>query len=1024
MNKFLKHLLITFIVILLVIFSLLCSNIAFKHITLSLINSFVPVKVSVDRWTFHPWKSIHARGLVVADISKKTGITNFYLSVNSLNLNYEAASLLSDLPVFDLVEVQGAVFVSSSSKSPVVKAKKPNSSKKKKKKHSDISRKKTFSLPSFPVIIKKIVVKNFSFKYTEDENLFFGITNFNFAGINIGPKNSGSALANGSAFYNDGNHIIVKSIPFAWEMDYTIRNSVIPDLFSSTLLVSNITGQTESMNLSPLAVELNISTSKTDDFLNISNCLLKDYWNGNNNSSLSITGKVNFIENIINCQANINIWSNNIYQTLIFPQKKYSISHGEGILNFKTKADIYKIYGKLMLEKVYSKKNKDLPFLNFNSTFDLSFNNKINNLKLNGFNFIVENKKHQIAQLKTTLPFSLNLGDKDIIKTNNKSQVSLVINKLDIKYFNNFVSKKNIKFNSGEINSKIICDIVGTGNKINVNSLITADKVNFSFNKSIWDDIGIKLNFDGNINNLKAVSLSHFNTSFFIKKRLAGEIAAGGTYNIQTGKEKIAIAATDISGELISPLIDKKGKNKILNNLFFNLKVLLEQAENITNRKILLGFNINNPKRSSEKEIEKINLDINANITPDKLTFNKCVFSAFPSKWDDNNLKLTGEFNFKKKKKPSDLTLHSKHFDATVLFDTFMPLEKPHSKKRKRRKHRRDSIVKKDKKSKEINEPVPPKDNFINLIFKTHIDEFIVRKMEVTPLSFDFIMENNKINFLTRNVKINGGQFDLNTQIDLNVTGYVYSSTLNTTNIPLYPVLETWSPKISNKVLGNLDSKVLLSGKGFSATNIVKFLKGDVNISLHDGYFENIPLLTELSNILRLKDLNNYNFNKCIINGRISDGTNFIDDINIESKTIKMGIDGYATMNKNVDLDIYLALSGRTIKSIFSNKKFKINVPFTGSLDKFYKLPMPIKVTGQFDKPKIKSNIKNFVPVLLKAVGANAVSIIDGLFGKNKEKKKKAKEEGVELLKGLWNELQKQPMNLPQKKHNLPHRTK
>ena len=114
MKRFFKYLFITFILILLFVFSLLCSNILFKHITLPLINVFVPVKISVKNWNFRPWKSLNANGLVIADISSKTDVTNFYLSANLIDLNYKASSLFSDVPLFYLVKVEGVNYTTSS----------------------------------------------------------------------------------------------------------------------------------------------------------------------------------------------------------------------------------------------------------------------------------------------------------------------------------------------------------------------------------------------------------------------------------------------------------------------------------------------------------------------------------------------------------------------------------------------------------------------------------------------------------------------------------------------------------------------------------------------------------------------------------------------------------------------------------------------------------------------------------------------------------------------------------------------
>jgi hypothetical protein len=1026
MKRSLKYLLIALALFLVIIFSLLCSNIVFKHITISLINSFVPVKVQVEKWSFNPWKSIHAKGLVVADISSETGITNFYLSANSLDLSYKAFSFFSDVPFFSFVEANDVKLVTIAHKKEIKKKEKVHLPKKNGQKQSD-NNKNVISIPDFPVFIKKIVIRNFSFHHTDSNNKSFGIADFNFAGINIGPQNSGSALINGSLFYNDNKNVSINYIPFAWQMDYTIKNSLVPDLFSSTLLISNVVGQAENMNLSPLAAELNIDTSKNGDFLNISKCHLKNYWSGDKIATMSITGKVNIIKKYIDCQVRVEIWSNSVYQAIMDSHKSFDISqsHSSGTFNFNIDgmAEKHKVDGKFELNKIAVPKHPKLLPINFAGIFNIEFDNKTQKIKLNKFNFLIEDKKRQLAQLKITNPFWLSIDrkNKKTLNTNDNAKISLTAQKFNLKYLDNLINNNIINFGSGEVSGEIICDVLGLGEKIDVNSSISADKINFSFNKAKWENIGFKLNVNGNIKNLNSVSISRFNNSFFINKKKTGEIAAGGFYNILSGKEKIAIAATGISGELISPLLD--AKNRKLDNLVFSLKVLSERKERIKNRKLSIYLNADNSKRLSENDLEKFSLNINADINNDKIIFNKCILTASPGKWNDNILKLTGEFDFKKGEDPSNITIQSGHFDATSLFNTFLPLEKSKKiKKGKKKKHDKKIVEKKEEEKSE--EPVPPNLQFINLILKTHVDEFIVRKMTVVPLSFDFIMKNNKLNFQTRNMTVNGGDFDLKVQADINVTGYVYSSSLKTENIPLNPVLETWAPKISNKILGNLNSEIYMSGKGFSTTNIIKHFKINSKIFMNDGHLEDVPLLISLSKMMKIDDLSDYSFSKCSMKIISQNGTNYIKDISIEGDTIKIGINGAVAFDNSLDLDVYLALSGREIANIFSKNDSKIKMPFTGSLNKFYKLPMPIKVGGRMSKPKLQTNIKEFIPMLIKMMGPDVIKSFGKLFSKDKTESENAKKECVELLQGLWNELQKHPADSSQKKHNLPHRSK
>jgi len=99
---------------------------------------------------------------------------------------------------------------------------------------------------------------------------------------------------------------------------------------------------------------------------------------------------------------------------------------------------------------------------------------------------------------------------------------------------------------------------------------------------------------------------------------------------------------------LLNPFLDANKLNDKINDLIFNFKAISEQHEKTKSRNFSINLKIDNPKRLSENELKKVSLDINANISSDKLIFNNCSLLTLPAKWDDNTLKLTGEINLKK----------------------------------------------------------------------------------------------------------------------------------------------------------------------------------------------------------------------------------------------------------------------------------------------------------------------------------------------------------------------------------------
>ena len=1031
MKKFLYYFFASLALIVIILYSLLCSSFFFKNITVKFINSFTPVNLQVENWEFKPWRSLKADGLHISDISSKDGGTNFFLSADSLNLYYKASSFFSDTPEFSLVEIDGIKIIARKTK--------PITNKEKKKKKAGKTKNKTsHKKPPFsklPFIIKKFVVRNCDFYFADSKNISFGIKNFGLAALDIAAGSEGTALASGALFYYDGKNVSIDSLPFACDISYKFGATVIPDFFSSALLASNLFGRAGKFDLAPFTTELSIKSSKNNNKLYIDKFLLEGYWNGNKISTLSVTGKIDIAKNIINISPTIKISSNDFFQAVIAAHQKFDIRESDAVGFFNVSANIpqkkYALNGKFAVNKVKAKKSGELPPMNFAGAFNLAFDNKTKQLDLNKINFIVKDAAHPMLQLKTEAPVVLKLGSKfsEKIDTNEVAKINLIINKVKLKYFNDFIKNKKIRFNAGNISGKINCNIVGAGNNISADNLIVADNIDFSLKKARWQNCNVKISLNGKLDKLQNFTISAFNTKFFVNKRAAGEIAAGGIYNLKSKKERIAVAATDLAGALFHPLLDAKGKNKNIDELLLNFKILTSRPENAKTKNISATFSVIDTSRLSDDELEKISLNFDINQTEEKIYFNKCELLVLPGKWDDNNLKLSGEFFIDKSNRESDLTLHAKHFDATAILDEFLPIEKakPKTKSKKKKPPRKKQKTKR----KEKNEPLPAKLQFVNLNFKTHIDEFIARDLVISPLSFDFIMKNNKMMFVTKNVLINDGPFDLNIQADMNYTGYYYTTKMNVSEIPLKPIFDTFAPKLSDALVGKLDGTLQFEGKGFSRKNLYKFFKGKSSILIKDGHLGDVPVLKTMAKMLKIKELSDYSFSKCTINAVSFNGTNFINDMNVEGKTIKMGLNGFTTFKEDLNLDVYLALSGKVIADIFSRQdKFKI--PFTGALDTFYKLPMPIKIGGKFRKPKMQSNVKEFIPMLVKTIGADAMSLLGNIFSKDKKKSKKAKEDGLKLLQNLFEEVkekQQPPSRPPQqrqqeKQYNLPHRVK
>jgi hypothetical protein len=243
--------------------------------------------------------------------------------------------------------------------------------------------------------------------------------------------------------------------------------------------------------------------------------------------------------------------------------------------------------------------------------------------------------------------------------------------------------------------------------------------------------------------------------------------------------------------------------------------------------------------------------------------------------------------------------------------------------------------------------------------------------------------------------------------------------------------MNTLLPNNRNTVNGKLFSVVSLQGRGLTRPNITKHFRAETRTLLRDGRLLNFPVLKQLGDALRYQALKHLPFERGTFNAGMKNGICTITDSGVDSDTIKAGLRGTMNLDRELDMNLMLGLSGSEMIRFLSKWIPQDRLPLSQQLTNFYQFPV-IPIAGSLDNPSLPPADELFKDVY-KAMGSSALNIMQALLEQDNVEKikdvfkddniKKSLEDGLDLFMDIFTkpkDMQKDPGGKREQKNRPP----
>ena len=307
-------------------------------------------------------------------------------------------------------------------------------------------------------------------------------------------------------------------------------------------------------------------------------------------------------------------------------------------------------------------------------------------------------------------------------------------------------------------------------------------------------------------------------------------------------------------------------------------------------------------------------------------------------------------------------------------------------------------------------------DNFqlpdkIDFILSGKFKEMLYQTYDMKQLTGKLHIHNQRIDFEQTSLEMIGGTFGMTGYYDTkekNNHKADFNLKLKHISIPetykTFVTVQSFA-KAANYIIGLMDANITINstlGKGYAPNLSTLTSEGDLNIP--KAAIQNVPALKIISEKLHLPKLQNLELTNLNPSYIIKDGKfRFKKPLNFKYQGINMNLDGYNSLDKSIN---YVMSFDLPAKEVNGQAQSAVNNLFKGQN---MRLPLneTIKVnaiiTGTFDKPSIKLDIKDV-----------AKSIVNSIRDKAKEEINKKVDEAKAKAQA---ELDKQKQNLEAEKN-------
>jgi len=1007
---------------------------------LPMISNATPYRVTLSGWRFRPWSHVAIKGLVVRQKAHGGMPESTIANVRALNATYSLASLLSAHPVLDSVVIDTPVVGLTSAKaetSPLpgatapspaprppapapVPAPKPAPTSEPKA----AERSPTLAAMAIPFTAKSVRISNGDISYEDSAGMRVRVRDMNLTARDLGPEQQGAVDMSATVAFADGKEIAIERLPLAFNAQCQLSKSLVPNTLTANMAVTNVAGVVGALDLRPLASTVNVVVKSQDaKQFHVERAAARIDWLNTMLAQLTVTGAINVSQMIADAAIDAALRPSPLWQALIPAKTGINIADTTADINMRIssrdKGQALTSAGSVRVRdfKVAAPKAgaQTITPMNVDGVFNASVDNRAKTLVVPQLDLTVSQRNAPVIAMRAEEPVTVNWGKNQAAGgANENARIRLDITKLYLPQLNAFLKAGETSINDGELSAALRCDIANRGERIGVQGTIDASNVELRSGKAQWRRLSVKSQIATELAALGLVNVQRLTAETSLNDQPAGQLAAGGYYDIKAGSNRLALAVAKMSSELVRPLLDPNNKNRRLDGLVMTLQSLTQNDDPARKpQDVGIDLRIANSLRRSAQDWDVLQWTAHAAVTPQQAIVDDCKLTLSPAQWTDNEIKLNGTVNLKPSSTPSKVNITSRRFDATVLLDTFLPSKKARAagvaapfdlENMYAAATASDATV---PRAQRVTAATPAKEPAAldltgrDLAVNIQIDELAAREMFIQPLYADVNLANSVLSLATRRCYINNGPVDLRGAIDLSQPGFAYNAVLSLTNVPMRPVFNTWVPDKRDMIDGNLVAQYALNGRGVTKPNLARYLRGGGTLRMQNGTLLHAPVLDDIGKFLRYDKLRSFTFGDAVVNSVVSNGVVSIDDARLRSSTISTVIRGMVDFDKRLDMLVYLGLSGSAVVAVSS--ALGMALPFAKQLGGFYEIPFAIPVRGTLDAPVVAAEYSKFVTEMIKQTGNDPSKLIKNILEHVPDNKVRDQvDKSMKVIEGLF----------------------
>jgi len=983
------------------------SPVIVRSVVVPMVNRNSPVHITLASWRLRIWSSLALEGLRVSEVTPDGTASNIMVDVKSLDVRYNLASLLSRTPQIERIIIDRPVIglAAREAAPPAAPAPRPPAPRPPRAEEPSAPA----GLPRIPVplSIGELRIRNARFTYVDHKGTHADISGLNLSAERIGPHRRGVVALDATVAFTDGKDILLSRLPLSLRLDTRLDETVIPSSLALQVAVSNVLGRINNMDVQPLAALFSLYLHRRGPAtFDLTQCDASVRWNEALLAYVSITGMIDAArQETINTLV-VKVNSSPLWQALLGPHKMLDISGTKVDITLAThargaeQAVDTRLAATVRNVRVRGADGTELAPLDVDARATTAIDARAGQLALPELNIAAAQNQRAFFTARALQPITVFWKGSTRRAAAEKATLEIVLDRFGLGQLNAFMGGGAARINGGVCSARAECDVIEFGKSLAVRGALNIGDLNLRVNEAQWDDLDLTMNYAAEARQMQFIALQRVSAQLASGNVPAGQIAAGGFYDIASGTNRIALAISKLSGGLLQPLLDPKKQNPRLAALEITLQMLTEKADaSRIAQQIGLDLAVVNAARRSHDEWDKLALNMHAALRPDLLRLHRCTLRLQPARFTDNELSLTGEVMLAPTNAPSVLALNSQQFDATVLLDTFMPAAAPPAQKSSTKPAQANDASTQPKTAPaEQPEPPPVPVQGRDATVRVRIEELRARELLVMPLYLDAVLKDSQLTLRTPDLRINSGRVNLSADANLGVTGYTYRLALAVTNLPLLPIVNTFAPQRRDTVDGLLAADASLSGQGIRMSNLSQHLRGSISADMLEGRLVNVPVLSPVGRALRLEALENYNFGDGVVRMQILTGIVHVASIALQGPLARVNLRGTATLRQQLDLLMYLALTGKGVTDLFDNK-----LPFSSQIGRYYEIPWPIPVTGPLTNPKVGVSYNSLLDKFMPMLGLDPRSMLQDVIEKiPTDSLRKEVDSGVKMIRGLF----------------------